>query len=181
MEQIANAGNDIAAQLLTPIMEQLAALQRQVAGMGHEMPPTPVKAAQELAAPDVQELEIKRASNREQFHFCRTVNGLAAKALEWFQPDGSLQPIPGAATTVRDFLRSIEENSSKRQKLIKLADRSEAGWATVNKYVADPIADDSSDERRMRKAEKLALAGMAKNQGKNTVQVGSYRYNNYYY
>ena len=45
---------------------------------------------------------------------------------------------------------------SERQKLIKLADRSECGWATVSAYVTDDLADTPEDERRISKAEKSA-------------------------
>jgi len=33
-----------------------------------------------------------------------------------------------------------------RQKLVKLADTSEAGWKAVEEYVANPIASDSDDD-----------------------------------
>ena len=169
---------DMATRLLAPIMDQLAALQRQVAGMGNDTVPTPDKVARDLEKPDIQELALRKAPNREQFHFCRTVSGFASKALELFQPDGSLQNTVGAAPAIRDLLRAIEEASTKRQKLIKLADRSDAGWATVTRYMADPIADDSADEKRIRTAEKQALAGI-KSQGKNHVlmQVGRIVFN----
>ena len=42
---------------------------------------------------------------------------------------------------------------SQRQKLIKLADRSECGWATVSVYVTDDLADSPEDERRISTAE----------------------------
>ena len=169
---------DMATCLLAPIMDQLAALQRQVAGMGNDTVPTPDKVARDLKKPDVQELALSKAPNREQFHFCRTVSGYASKALELFQPDGSLQNTVGAAPAIRDLLRTIEEASTKRQKLIKLADRSDAGWATVTRYMADPIADDSADEKRIRAAEKQVLVGL-KSQGKNHVlmQVGRIVFN----
>lgn len=43
-----------------------------------------------------------------------------------------------------------------RQKQIKLPDRSECGWATVTKYLADDLADGVEDEKRISKAEKAA-------------------------
>jgi len=53
------------------------------------------------------------------------------------------------------------------QKAIWLADRSELGWATVNKYGEDKMANDSDDEKRIAKtmatAEKKA-AQLKKNQ-----------------
>jgi hypothetical protein len=43
-----------------------------------------------------------------------------------------------------------------RNKLIKLADMSDSGWAVVNEYEAHQLADDSEDEKRILKAEARA-------------------------
>ena len=45
---------------------------------------------------------------------------------------------------------------SKRIKAIKLADKSEFGWQTVNEYLSDELASDSDDEKRMYRAERRA-------------------------
>ena len=45
---------------------------------------------------------------------------------------------------------------SKRVKAIKLADKSEFGWATVNEYLSDELASDSDDEKRIYRAERRA-------------------------
>ena len=45
----------------------------------------------------------------------------------------------------------------KRQKLIKIADKSEAGWMAVDEYETDELADDSADEKRIRKAQDKAV------------------------
>ena len=45
---------------------------------------------------------------------------------------------------------------SERQKLIKIAYRSEFGWAVVAEYTADELAEDSDDKKRLEKAEKAA-------------------------
>ncbi|XP_068751036.1 uncharacterized protein [Montipora capricornis] len=55
--------------------------------------------------------------------------------------------------------RSLEEGTklvSKRIKAIKLADKSEFGWLTVNEYLSDELASDSDDEKRMYRSEKRA-------------------------
>ena len=41
---------------------------------------------------------------------------------------------------------------AERQKLIRIADRSELGWSVVVEYTADELADDSEDEKRLEKA-----------------------------
>ena len=51
---------------------------------------------------------------------------------------------------------------SRRQKLIKFADRSEVGWAVVDEYVDDDLADDSEDEKRMEWAVTMADRELAK-------------------
>ena len=38
--------------------------------------------------------------------------------------------------------------------LIKLVDKSEFGWATVNEYLSDELASDSDDEKRIYRAER---------------------------
>ena len=44
----------------------------------------------------------------------------------------------------------------KRQKHIKVADRSKFGWATVEHYESHPLAADLDDEKCLQKAEKEA-------------------------
>ena len=46
--------------------------------------------------------------------------------------------------------------ASNRCKLILLADKSDHGWATVAEYVANELAENSDDEKKMHKAEKVA-------------------------
>ena len=50
---------------------------------------------------------------------------------------------------VKVALESGTELVSKRGKAIKLADKSEFGWATVNEYLYDELASDSNDENRI--------------------------------
>ena len=45
----------------------------------------------------------------------------------------------------------------RRQKLIKLGDKSEAGWLAVDEYESDELAEDSADENRIRKAQDKAV------------------------
>ena len=45
---------------------------------------------------------------------------------------------------------------SKRIKVIKMADKSDFGWSTVNEYLSDELASNSDDEKRMYRAERRA-------------------------
>ena len=69
-----------------------------------------------------------------------------------------------------EALNAIVSKISKRNKLIKIADRSAAVWATIAEYKDDPFASDSEDSKKIRQAENRALA---KNKNKNsfTLQV----------
>ena len=44
----------------------------------------------------------------------------------------------------------------RRQKLIKLTDKSKAGWLAVDEYESDELADDSADEKRIKRAQEKA-------------------------
>ena len=55
--------------------------------------------------------------------------------------------------------RQLEEGAEllrKRVKAIKLADKSEFGWATVSEYLSDDLASNSDDEKRIYRSERRA-------------------------
>ena len=45
----------------------------------------------------------------------------------------------------------------ERNKCIRIADSSPSGWNTVNEYLSSPVADNEDDDKRIKRAEKLAL------------------------
>ena len=56
----------------------------------------------------------------------------------------------------KDALLRGRKLLAEHQKLIKIADRSDLGWAVVSEYTANELAEDSDDEKRLEKAEKTA-------------------------
>jgi hypothetical protein len=59
-----------------------------------------------------------------------------------------------------EALQRVVAASEARQKLMKMADRSELGWRVIQHYVADPIADSVEDEKRIKNATKSAAADL---------------------
>ena len=56
------------------------------------------------------------------------------------------------------ILRDALEKIRKRNKILRIADRSSGGWDTVKEYLSDDLASDSADEKRIRSAENRATA-----------------------
>ena len=58
---------------------------------------------------------------------------------------------------VSTSLKAVISKLKKRNKLIKIADSTERGWAVVVEYEKEPIGSDSDDCKRIRQAETRAL------------------------
>ena len=156
----------MADEALSKVMERLEELSNQMneiknateAGQNTQnliKRQTPEEIVKGSEIPDPQEFVFKRPGNKEQYKFSRTILNLAKAGLEYFDEDGVLQD---GEEGVFELLKAISDQATKRIKHIKLADRSEAGWTMVQHYEADPIADDSDDEKRINAAEKKAVS-----------------------
>ena len=92
--------------------------------------------------------KLKFAGNKDQFIFnselCGTLDEvsdlLAAKQTE----------------KTEEKVAELRKNLKRRQKIIKLADKSEAGWLAVKEYQTEELASDSENEKRIRKAQERA-------------------------
>ena len=65
----------------------------------------------------------------------------------------ALESTPPAIERAKEVLKEGEKLILYRQKLIRIADRSEFNWATVQEYEDDELAENSDDKKRLLKSE----------------------------
>ena len=108
-----------------------------------------VKKVQTSTTPTSSAFEFKYKGNRMQHTFNSEVMADVEKVIDLLGDDS-------VGRAVRR-LQDLKDKLWKRNKVIKIADRSAAGWSTIDEYLSDDLADDSADERKIRAAEERAL------------------------
>ena len=81
---------------------------------------------------------------------------------------------PPSAPALQRVIEGLQKGRAlidERQKLIRLADRSEHGWGMVEEYTADNLAENSDDERRIEKAERAAERKAGKRRKKRAAET----------
>lgn len=102
--------------------------------------------------------------NEDQFYFNEKVVDTMDQSeveLEKAVSDPTVKTVAKLSDVLDRAQKAVKEGKEllqQRQKHIKLADRSDHGWKVVQEYEADDLANDSSDEKRILKAEKAAEA-----------------------
>ena len=113
-------------------------------------------------------IKWKKVGNEKQFKFNESVEAKIDSAIAAVDKK--------KLDKVKKELEEGKQLLTDRQKLIKLADRSECGWATVSAYVTDDLADTPDDERRISKAEKSAKKALESKREKSRAKSGSTNY-----
>ena len=112
-----------------------------------------------------QSLKWKKVGNEKQFRFNESVEALFESAIAAIDNN----KLDKAKKELQEGKNLIQE----RQKLNKLAERSDFGWATVSAYLTDDLADTPEDEKRISKAEKTAKKIVEARKAKVRPKLGS--------
>jgi len=75
----------------------------------------------------------------------------------------------GNLLAVQEHFIKAKSDLEKRIKLIRFADKSPAGWAAVEEYESDELAENSEDEKKLRGAERRALTNIKQKSSKPRV------------
>ena len=146
-KQLLDAINDSRRDVESKLTSSLEELKRDITAVQE-------KASQDLASKiNKSTYQFRKKGNEVQFTFNSSVEetiSAAKQELSQLTPTGNDQQaaLKKAQTHLDEGAKAIE----KWQKHIKVADRSDYGWATVQHYDTHPLASDSNDEKRLEKA-----------------------------
>ena len=107
------------------------------------------------------DLEFRKEGNKEQFKFTSNIDTCFEEVETPVEQASNKEVADKKQEVFQKVKKVLDEGKqlvSSRQKLIRLADRSELGWLVVKKYSKDKLAEDSEDEKRILATERRASA-----------------------
>ena len=93
-----------------------------------------------------QVAEFKYKGNRKQFECNAKLDEILSR----------IQNSADEADTVRQLANEAKTTIKKREKLIKISNKSKDGWLVAEEYESDDLASDTDDEKRVKKARSQA-------------------------
>ena len=95
------------------------------------------------------EYNFKRIENKKQFNFCVDILDDIQESIDHVENNDT--------ESVHSSLKSVSDKLIKINKLIRIVDKSEARWLTIEEYQNDSAASDSDNSQKIRQAEESAL------------------------
>ena len=135
--------------------EQIALLQQEVTRSQEESTKRVVRKLD-----DGRKLSFKKVGNEKQFRFNQSLEqhlNAAQHELSKIDNTSSMnEEVKKTIEAAKEELKEGQQEVSARQKRSCLADRSEYGWAMVEAYDNNELAEDPADEKKMADAEREA-------------------------
>ncbi len=127
------------------IKDELAVMKRELSSEREAADEKLVKKIKLEKAPT-----FRKKGHEKQFRHNEEVR------LKLSEARSALDERPAAVERAKQLLEEGEKIINERQKHIRIADRSDNGWATVEEYVEDELADNEDDEKRLLRADARA-------------------------
>ncbi|KAK3730336.1 hypothetical protein QZH41_002076 [Actinostola sp. cb2023] len=100
------------------------------------------------------DIKFTHPGNERNFKFNVSVKGILEKAIAALNSEDN--------NTTKELLNEASSLIDERNRKIRIADSSEAGWLTVKHYEASAVALDPDDDKKIHQAEKEALRQKSK-------------------
>ncbi|CAB4041197.1 Hypothetical predicted protein [Paramuricea clavata] len=138
-------------QLKSYIDTRLSNLENSLQSANHDQLETnDIQASTRKLQREADALKFKYKANAKQFLYNAEVKDLVVSTVEHLAKEN-----PNRDQAL-EYAKKALVLIHKLQKLIKLADKSNAGWLVVEEYESDVLAADSEDDKKIRKAQDKA-------------------------